>query len=79
MKSPDVNEPQPSYGDAQADADAVIAGSLAALRRAAQRARELAEQTGTDLIVMRDGQLTRVTPRKKPDSSAGATQLPAVS
>jgi predicted ABC-type ATPase len=52
------------YDNAGADAD--LKGSLAAIRRAANRARQVAQQTGTDLIVMRGGQVTRVSPRKKP-------------
>ena len=62
MISPkDVKEPQPAYTELPADIDAYINGSLAALRRAAQRARQVALQTGTDLI-MRDGQ---VQPREE--------------
>ena len=52
MISPkDVKEPQPAYAEPPADIDAYINGSLAALRRAAQRARQVALQTGTDLII----------------------------
>lgn len=36
--------------------------ATAALIRAAQRARIVAEQTNTAIIIMRDGQITRVTP-----------------
>jgi hypothetical protein len=60
-----VNEPSAAYGPLPAGADADIKGSLAAIRRAAQRARQLAQQTGTDLIVMRAGQVVRVTPLPK--------------
>ena len=42
--------------------DAELQGSLAALRRAAQRAREIARQTGTYLVVVREGRLMRVSP-----------------
>jgi hypothetical protein len=38
-------------------------GATAALARAAKRARELARQTGTELVVMRDGQLVREVPK----------------
>jgi hypothetical protein len=41
-----------------------IRGSLAALRRAAQQARVVAQQTRTDLIVVRAGQVVRVTPEQ---------------
>lgn len=37
-------------------------GATAALKRAAQRARELARQTGTKIVVMRDGELVIETP-----------------
>ena len=45
--------------------DADLKGSLAAIRRAALRARKVAEQTGTDLIVVRSGQVVRVPPQRK--------------
>jgi len=38
-----------------------LAGSLPAIRRAAKRARQVAAQTGTALIVWRDGQIKRIT------------------
>lgn len=50
-----------------ADAEANLRGSLAALHRVAQAARKLAQQTGTDLIVMRNGVITRVSPYEKTD------------
>jgi len=40
-----------------------LRGSWPALQRAARRARELAAQTGTELIVMRDGVLQRIRPQ----------------
>ena len=60
-----VNEPVPSYGETQpgADADADVTGSLKAIRRAALRARQVAQQTGTDLIVVRKGQVVRIKPQ----------------
>jgi hypothetical protein len=36
--------------------------ATAALIRAAKRARELAQQTGTEFVVIRDGQLVREIP-----------------
>ena len=68
-----AQEPQRTYGeppangpaDAEAEAEANFRGSLAALHRAAQAARKLAQQTGTDLIVMRNGVITRVSPYEK--------------
>ena len=41
--------------------DESIKGELAALRRAARAARELAVRTGTAIVVVRDGKLVRVT------------------
>ncbi len=58
----DSNEPQPGYGELPANADAALKGSFAALRRAALRARQVARQTGTDLIVVRNGQLVCISP-----------------
>ena len=60
-----VNEPTPAYGEIPTHPDADIEGSLKALRRAAVRARQIAEQTGTDLIVVRSGQVVRVPPKQK--------------
>ena len=40
--------------------DRDLAGSLPALQRAAQRARQIAAQTGTALIVWRDDQIVRI-------------------
>lgn len=66
MTSPKhVNEPMPAYGDMPAGANAELKGSLQAIRRAALRARQIAEQTGTDLIVVRAGKVVRVPPRSK--------------
>lgn len=63
-----VNEPQPAYGELPLGADADLKGSLHAIRRAAHRARQVAQQTGTDLIVIRAGQLVRVSPQPKATS-----------
>ena len=60
-----VNEQVPTYADVPYDAEANLKGSLQAMRRAALRARQVAQQTGTDLIVVRAGQVVRVRPRKK--------------
>jgi predicted ABC-type ATPase len=60
-----LGEPQPAYGDWPADADPYLRGSLDALRRAGQRARELARQTGTDLILMRNGRIVRLRPQEE--------------
>jgi len=42
--------------------NADLRGSWQALQRAARRARELAAQTGTELIVSRDGAIERIKP-----------------
>ena len=60
-----VNEPKPADGEMPRRPDADIEGSLKALRRAAVRARQIAQQTGTDLIVVRAGQVVRVPPQRK--------------
>jgi len=55
-----ANEPMPAYEPGAKDAHADFKGAQAAIRRAAQRARQVAQQTGTDLIVVRAGQVVRV-------------------
>lgn len=37
-----------------------------AMRRAAQRARELAAQTGTDIVISRDGVIEHISPWSEP-------------
>lgn len=58
-------QPLPGYGEMPSGADADLNGSLKAIRRAALRARQVALQTGTDLIVMRSGKVVRVRPQGK--------------
>jgi hypothetical protein len=60
------HEPAPSYDEVPPSADASARGALLALRRAAVRARQLALQSGTDLIVVRAGQVVRVSPQQEP-------------
>jgi hypothetical protein len=50
--------------------DADMQGALPALLRAARKAREIAWQTGTGIVVMRDGKLIeeKVTEFPQPDS-----------
>jgi predicted ABC-type ATPase len=77
MISPkDVREPQPDYAELPADIDAYINGSLDALRRAAQRARQVALQTGTDLIIERDGRIVHVNPADEVPSMSQPGQAP---
>ena len=42
--------------------DRSLPASMAALKRAAQRARELAARTGTSLVLAKAGRIERVTP-----------------
>ena len=66
--SKQANGPVTNEGQLPPGADADLKGSLLAIRRAALRARQIAEQTGTDLIVVRAGQVVRVPPRPKTTS-----------
>ena len=60
--------------------DADLRLSAAALRRAAQRARELAQQTGTAVVISRDGVIQYLKPAvanqatgvQEPNASYGA-------
>lgn len=40
-----------------------------AMRRAAQRARELAAKTGTDIVISRDGVIEHISPRSEPEGA----------
>lgn len=60
-----VNEPVPVETPLPESSSADLKGSWDAIRRAAQRARQVAQQTGTDLIVMRAGQVVCVAPQSK--------------
>ena len=67
MKQPlKATEPVSIYAVEPAGPPADLRGALPAMRRAAQRARLTAEQTGTDLIQVRDGKVVRVPPIQKP-------------
>lgn len=59
-----VNEPVPAYTLGGRDVQADFKGAQVAIRRAAQRARQVAQQTGTDLIVVRGGQIVRLPPSR---------------
>lgn len=63
--SKQADQPVTNEGQLTPGADADLNGSLLAIRRAALRARQVAEQTGTDLIVVRSGQVVRVSPQPK--------------
>lgn len=58
----------PTHGELPADTDVDVKGSMKAIQRAALRARRVAEQTGTDLIVVRAGQIVHVRPQRKTTS-----------
>ena len=55
--------------------NADLRGSWQALQRAARRARELAAQTGTELIVSRSGTIERIKPL--PDTAGQQVREPA--
>lgn len=57
-------------------ASASLSGSWPALRRAAQRARRLAAQTGTAVVVVRDGAVQHLYPTW-PEAGAPGVQDPA--
>lgn len=65
-----MTEPRPIDRAANAD----LRNSAIALRRAAQRAREIAAQTGTALIVVRDGVLEHVYPARPEPKLANAQE-----
>lgn len=64
--SQQTNQPVTRIDQLPPGVDADLKGSLTAIRRAAIRARQVAEQTGTDLIVVRSGQVVRVSPQQEP-------------
>lgn len=56
--------------------DADLRLSFVALQRAAQRAREIAEQTGTAIVTSRDGILEYCQPQKETASMLKQTPAP---
>lgn len=64
-----LGEPRLAYGELPPDVDPALKGSLQAIQRAARRARDVALQTGTDLIVVRNGKVVRIKPQ------AGGSEL----
>lgn len=60
--TPGVQEPAVVYAPPQPSPTLDLQGAGQAIRRAALRARTVARQTGTALIVLRDGQVVRVPP-----------------
>ena len=57
-----LNDPESLYDGLPSGASSDLRGALRAIRRAAGRARQVAEQTGTELIIWRGGQIVRVKP-----------------
>jgi hypothetical protein len=57
-----LNEPCATYAGLPLDADSDLKGAHRAMLRAAARANEIARQTGTDLIRVKDGHVVRVKP-----------------
>lgn len=55
-----------------AHVDRDMEGVDAALRRAARRARELGEQTGTPVYVVRDGKIVDLTAEKRSEKGQGS-------
>jgi hypothetical protein len=56
--------------------DPVLRASMAALQRASLRARQIAIQTGTNLVIVKNGQLLRISPEELRQSAEGTTPLP---
>ena len=58
--------------DIQEAKDPDLRACSAAMRRAAQSARRTAIQTGTDLIIVKNGKLTRISAQTLRELAAGA-------
>ncbi len=63
-----INEPGTPYGAPPPHASPDLRGSYQAMLRAAARAREVARQTGTELVLVKDGRVVKV----KPDADEAA-------
>jgi hypothetical protein len=66
-----TKKPLSVFGPPPAGGNASLNGSFMAMRREAQWARQVARQTGTDLIVVRDGKVVRVPVTEQTSSWAG--------
>ncbi len=49
--------------------DTDLPASIAAMRRAAEAARQIAIQTDTNLVIVKDGKLTRIPARALPEAA----------
>ena len=54
--------------------DPDLRASLGALRRAAQQARKTAIQTETDLVIVKDGRMQRISPEELRQQAKAATR-----
>ena len=54
--------------------DPDLRASLGALRRAAQQARKTAIQTETDLVIVKDGRMQRISPEELRQQAETATR-----
>ncbi len=54
--------------------DPDLRASLGALRRAAQQARKTAIQTETDLVIVKDGRMQRISPEELRRQAAAAAR-----
>ncbi len=54
--------------------DPDLRASLGALRRAAQQARKTAIQTETDLVIVKDGRMQRISPEELRQQAEAATR-----
>lgn len=54
--------------------DPDLRASLGALRRAAQQARKTAIQTETDLVIVKDGRMQRISPKELRQQAEAATR-----
>ncbi|MGC8561428.1 MAG: hypothetical protein ACP5O1_12205 [Phycisphaerae bacterium] len=57
--------------------DPMVVRSMAAMRRAARRARKIARDTGTPLVVVRDGKVVHIRVAKSGRSASGKKKVVA--
>ncbi|MGC8551385.1 MAG: hypothetical protein ACP5O7_00810 [Phycisphaerae bacterium] len=55
--------------------DPMLVRSMAAMRRAARRAREIARDTGTPLVLVRDGKVVHIRVPKTGGSASGKKKI----
>jgi len=69
----DLREPM-NANDISNAKDPDLRASLGALRRAAQQARKTAIQTETDLVIVKDGRMQRISPEELRQQVEAATR-----